>query len=225
MAGQKKPAIAEHGLHRRKDPQQRRSELTVKSILQATIELAEAEGFLNLGTRRIAERAGVSIGSLYQYFPTVEAILLAIYEETASRVANKFRAKMLNYMHSPMEVVGAKSLQLLLKEYEDNQLILHRMVIEVPQLTLTPGVASFDRLLRAGLRIYFLQFSQLTNKDVERVTFFLEIVIMGSLRNYLTNKPTQLSRTEFLQDLNKVLVSYVHSQHWNLPPEFGTSLE
>ena len=206
----------EHQLSRRKDPQQRRSALTVQSILQATMEIAKAEGFLNLGTRRIAERAGISVGSLYQYFPTVEAILLAIYEETASRVANKFREKMLSFMHSSMEAVGEKSLQSLLKEYEDNQLILHQMVIEVPRLTLMPGAASFDRLLRASLRIYFLQFSQLSNKDVERVSFFLEIVIIGSLRKYLTNRPAQLSRKEFLEDLNKVLVSYVRSQNWNL---------
>src|SRR5271166_4296203 len=51
---------------RRKTPRQHRSKLTVQSILQATLEIAAVEGFLNLGTRHIAERAGVSVGSLYQ---------------------------------------------------------------------------------------------------------------------------------------------------------------
>lgn len=205
----------ENALSRRKEPQQRRSELTVLSIKQAAIEIAKTDGFLNLTTREIAERAGISVGSLYQYFPTVEAVLLAIYEETAARVAGKFREKMLNFMHSSMEVVCAKSLQLLLKEYEDNQLILHRMTIEVPQLMLTSGVASFDRLVRAGLRVYLMQHRPLNSKEIERVSFFVEIVIIGSLRNYLTSKPSGLSKHEFLEDLKKLLVHYVNSQNWS----------
>ena len=207
----------EHSLTRRKEPQQRRSELTVKSIKQATIEIAVAEGFLHLGTRRIADRAGVSIGTLYQYFPTCEAILLAIYEETASHVANKFRERMLSLMHAPIDILGGKALQLLLKEFEDNRMILHQMVIEVPHLTLAPGAASFDRLFNAGLRIYFMQFSHLSNKDVERVCFFIGSIIISSLRNYISSKPPLLSRKEFLDDLNKVVVSYIQSQHWTSP--------
>jgi AcrR family transcriptional regulator len=197
---------------RRRAPRQLRSKLTVQSILQATVELAKKEGFLNLGTRRIAERAGVSVGSLYQYFPTVEAILVAIYEETASRVATRFRAKMLSVMHSRMEIVGKQTLRLLLKEYEDNQLILHQMTIELPQLLRAPGVASLDRLLRAGIRIYLMQFSALHEKDIERVSFFLEILVVGSLRNYLSNRPPQLSQQDFLEDLNTIAIGYARSQ-------------
>jgi len=213
-------AVAEKAgpaLTHRKTPRQRRSRLTVQSILQAATELAAKEGFLNLGTRRIAERAGVSVGSLYQYFPTVEAILIAIYEEKASLVANRFRAKMLSVMHSPMEIVGEKTLRLLLKEYEDNRLILHQMMIEVPHLTQAPGVASLDRLLGAGIRVYFMQFSGLKDQDIERVSFFLEIIVVGSLRSYLSNRPPQLSRQAFLADLNKAAISYVRSQNLELP--------
>ncbi|MDB5970054.1 MAG: TetR family transcriptional regulator [Hydrocarboniphaga sp.] len=207
---------ATRALTHRKAPQQKRSQMTVQSILQATMELAEAEGFLSLGTRRIAERAGISPGSLYQYFPTVEAILLTIYEETASRVTKKFRAKMLSIMEAPMETVGQKTLELLLKEYEANQLILHQMVIERPQLMMTPGAASLERLFGAGVRLYFSQFSGLNERDVERVSFFLDIVVIGSLRSYLSERPLQLSRKAFLDDLVKVTVSYVRSQNWKV---------
>lgn len=200
-----------------KAPKQRRSQMTVQSILQATMELAQEEGFRTLGTRRIAERAGISVGSLYQYFPTVEAIMLTLYEETASRVAERFRAKMLSVMDAPMEIVGARTLELLLKEYESNQLILHQMVTEKPQLMLTPGVASLERLFGVGVRLYFRQFSGLNAKDIERVSFFLDVIVMGALRHYLLDKPPQLSRKAFLQDLVKVTVSYVRSQKWDLP--------
>lgn len=200
-------------------PQQRRSELTVQSILQATIEIAEKEGFKNLGTRQIAERAGVSIGSLYRFFPTIEAILQTIYEEAASHMAMNFRARMLSLMHCDMETLGRKCLEGLLKEYEKNQLVLHRMATEVPQLLQQPGTASLDQLVLSGLRIYFMQFDRLTNKDIERVCFFLKVVIIGSFRDYLNGNSPRLSKAEFIDNLNRVMVSYVHSQNWNLPTD------
>ena len=203
----------------RKAPQQHRSAVTVQSILQATIEIAAKEGFKNLGSRRIAERAGVSVGSLYRFFPTVDTILLAIYEEAASHTAKNFRAKMLSLMHHDMKTLGRKVLEVLVKEYEQNQLILHRMTTEVPHLMQTPGIASLDQLLLSGLRIYFMQFKQLSNKDIERVCFFLKIVIMGSLRDYFNENRPRLSRNEFIDNLNLVMLSYVHSQNWNLPTD------
>lgn len=63
------------GFHPRKHPRQRRSMATVDAIVEATARILEEEGLLALNTNVIAERAGVSIGSLYQYFPTKEVIL------------------------------------------------------------------------------------------------------------------------------------------------------
>lgn len=62
----------------RKLPQQARSEATVEAILQAAAQVFERHGYAAGTTNRIAERAGVSIGSLYQYFPSKDAILLAL---------------------------------------------------------------------------------------------------------------------------------------------------
>ena len=68
--------------HARKAPRQTRSRSTVDAIKQAARELVSAEGFSSSSTSTtlIAERAGVSIGSLYQYFPTREAIFIALFE-------------------------------------------------------------------------------------------------------------------------------------------------
>ncbi len=59
----------------RKKPRQRRSKVTCDAILEAAARILETEGPRNLTTNRIAENAGVSVGSLYQYFPSKEAIL------------------------------------------------------------------------------------------------------------------------------------------------------
>jgi AcrR family transcriptional regulator len=64
----------------RKRPRQQRSQDTYEAILDAAVQLFERDGYAAATTNRIAERAGVSIGSLYQYFPNKEALLYALGE-------------------------------------------------------------------------------------------------------------------------------------------------
>ena len=67
-------------LNPRKSPCQRRSRATVEAILDAAARILAHEGLGAMNTNRIAETAGVSIGSLYQYFPNKEAVLAALHE-------------------------------------------------------------------------------------------------------------------------------------------------
>lgn len=62
----------------KRKPKQARACDTVETIFAATAQLLQREGPGRLSTNRIAERAGVSIGSLYQYFPDMDAILVAM---------------------------------------------------------------------------------------------------------------------------------------------------
>ncbi len=63
-----------------KEPKQARSRETFEAILGAAAQVFERKGYAGATTNRIAERAGVSIGSLYQYFPNKDAILVALSE-------------------------------------------------------------------------------------------------------------------------------------------------
>ncbi|MBZ5709915.1 TetR family transcriptional regulator [Nannocystis pusilla] len=65
----------------RKTPKQARSSRLVEAILQAAIRVLERDGAAAFTTIRVAERAGVSVGSLYQYFPNKESILFRLQEE------------------------------------------------------------------------------------------------------------------------------------------------
>lgn len=65
----------------RKMPTQARSKATVEAILRAAAQVFRRHGYASATTDRIAERAGVSIGSLYQYFPNKDAILVALAEQ------------------------------------------------------------------------------------------------------------------------------------------------
>jgi AcrR family transcriptional regulator len=70
----------ETGLTPRKKPLQRRAQETVEVILEAAAQVFSEAGYDEGTTNRIAERAGVSIGSLYQYFPNKNALLVALVE-------------------------------------------------------------------------------------------------------------------------------------------------
>jgi len=62
----------------RKKPRQRRSQETVAAILEATARVLRAEGLEGASTNKIAKVAGVSVGSLYQYFPNKQALVVAL---------------------------------------------------------------------------------------------------------------------------------------------------
>lgn len=67
----------------RKQPRQARSQATVEAILVAAARVLEAEGVRAFTTNRVAEVAGVSVGSLYQYFPNKEALIVALHDRHA----------------------------------------------------------------------------------------------------------------------------------------------
>lgn len=72
-------------LRPRKRPTQPRAVETVACILEAAAQLLEAQGRDAFNTNAVAERAGVSIGSLYQYFPGKEALLIALMQREKER--------------------------------------------------------------------------------------------------------------------------------------------
>lgn len=65
----------------RKRPKQARSARLVEAILQAAVRVLERDGAAGFTTVRVAERAGVSVGSLYQYFPNKQSILFRLQQD------------------------------------------------------------------------------------------------------------------------------------------------
>lgn len=75
-------------LNPRKKPQQRRSRVTIDTIFEATIQVLLANGLDRITTVQIADRAGVSVGSLYQYFPNKRALLAAVVKRHVGEVVD-----------------------------------------------------------------------------------------------------------------------------------------
>lgn len=76
----------------RKQPRQARSNELVRAILQAAVQVLAEEGAPRFTTARVAEKAGVSIGSLYQYFPNKAAILFRLQSDEWQQTTDLLRA-------------------------------------------------------------------------------------------------------------------------------------
>ncbi len=76
----------------RRRPRQRRSKDTVAFVLEAAAQVFGERGYARTTTNHVAERAGVSIGTLYQYFPNKDALLLALAREHLGGARAEFDA-------------------------------------------------------------------------------------------------------------------------------------
>src|SRR5690242_6395595 len=101
----------------RKQPKQERSQATVEAILTATARILVREGFDRASTNRVAEEAGVSIGSLYQYFPSKEALVAALIERHMERMSATLEAEMAEVATAPLELAVRRMVAFMLNAH------------------------------------------------------------------------------------------------------------
>jgi AcrR family transcriptional regulator len=86
----------------RKQPVQQRSAVTVDAILAATIQVLIRMGKEKLTTTHVARRAGVSVGTLYQYFPNKRSLLQAVLRKHLNSVTEAFESACLEHRGKPL---------------------------------------------------------------------------------------------------------------------------
>src|SRR5689334_7605927 len=96
------PAQLQSRFEPRKTPVQTRATVTVEAISEATIQVLLKEGVGRLTTTRVAERAGVSVGTLYQYYPNKQALLFAVLADHLGNVASTVEAACEQARHKPL---------------------------------------------------------------------------------------------------------------------------
>lgn len=96
------PADAVVAFEPRKTPVQARSTVTVEAISEATIQVLLRHGAERLTTTRVAQRAGVSVGTLYQYYPNKQSLLFAVLENHLSKVMARVEAACESACHKPL---------------------------------------------------------------------------------------------------------------------------
>ena len=96
------PADAIVAFEPRKTPLQARSTVTVEAISEATIQVLLSHGADRLTTTRVAQRAGVSVGTLYQYYPNKQSLLFAVLENHLTNVMATVEAACESACHRPL---------------------------------------------------------------------------------------------------------------------------
>ena len=142
-------------LNPRKQPSQRRSRETVGIILEAAARILEKDGLAGFNTNAVAERAGVSIGSIYQYFPNKDALILALIA--------KFEHELLETVREAAKVARGRGLPAALNLFVRALLEAHgrraelNRLLEAEEERLRPrlpdhrGVRELNRILRSLL--------------------------------------------------------------------------
>ena len=159
----------------RKAPGQARSKETVSVILEASARILESEGLRGFNTNSVAAKAGVSVGSLYQYFPNKDAILLALIERFEDASQNAILQALQSAKGQPLK----PSLKLFVRALVGMHYRRPRLnrILEAEEERLGGGAADFA--FRPGLRD-LLQERQ--SEIATRITGATERVAMAIMR-------------------------------------------
>ncbi len=113
----------------RKLPTQERAGHTIAVIHEAAADILQREGEVNFTTNRIAERAGVSIGTVYQYFPNKDAILAAIAERELTAVLALMRKVLLKASPQTPEDTVRELLRVAIRAFSGRQRLRRAVVM------------------------------------------------------------------------------------------------
>lgn len=115
----------------RKKPRQGRSRETVAVILEAATQVFEERGYQETSTNQIAERAGVSIGSLYQYFPNKESILYMLLERHVESINRLIESQIVEIEKAGgFGKTAIRSIIQLFIGLHENEPAYHRIIME-----------------------------------------------------------------------------------------------
>lgn len=139
-----------------KIPRQPRSVEMVHCILNAGMHVIEEEGLHAMTTNRVAERAGVSVGSLYQYFANRESLLAGIIERSLLDITRLMQDTRIAGIDEPVEQLLRTRLVLMLRYYDPHLPVVRRVLREAPLLADNGLLAAMEQLLVDLIRDYLL---------------------------------------------------------------------
>lgn len=178
----------------RKNASQERSRLTVAALLDATARILVREGFDQASTNRIAEVAGVSIGSLYQYFPGKEALVAAVIERHQQEIMQTVRAELADVLTQPVRTAVRTLVAVAVKAHQVDPR-LHRVLAEqIPRVGKLEKLASFNRENYTLFRTYLeSRRSELRVADLELASFVCVTSIEALTHNAVLHYPGVLA--------------------------------
>lgn len=191
----------------RREPKQQRSRQTVEAVLEAVKRVARRHGADAITTNRVAEVAGVSIGSLYQYFPDKHAIFVALHDRHVDEVRQVIERTMTDCSSASLEDFTGELVECLANVHSDDA-DLHEVVSAA-----VPGSAhGFKSALRAtlGRVISPAQQDRYTADEAERMLFVLPQMV-EALVHGVAHQKQALSRERAKDEAIRTVAVYLNS--------------
>ena len=194
----------------RKRPRQERSEATVDAALEAAAREFASAGYEATTTNRIAESAGISVGSLYQYFPSKEAI--------AVELARRYRADRLAFVRTQLEAVGEKPVELVVRalfasvlKAEGIRPALYRVLIE-QVMRVTSGrreLRGYEEKLEAIVAGALRRVQPPPAiEDFDLAAFMLVRLVLALVHSAAADRP-RYNTPALVNELTKLVVGYL----------------
>ncbi len=192
----------------RKLPKQERSQATVEAILTATTHILTEKGYDHLTTNRVAELAGVSIGSLYQYFPNKESLIFALTEHYANEMAQIAQQHLAGLEDSSIIDVLQQIVKAALAAHAVNPK-LHRVLHE--QIPRSEEMRQLDdERMEKMLRSFMAhRCNQLQPKNLDLTVFIVGRTIKALSHGAMLDRPELLNNGELEQEIMAMLSSYL----------------
>lgn len=168
----------------RKHASQERSRATVDALVEATARILVREGFDKASTNRIAEVAGVSVGSLYQYFPSKEALVAAVIERHRQEITHAVRGELSTAAKQPL-AQGVRTLVAVAVKAHRIDPKLHRVLAEqIPRVGKLETAETFGRENFAVFRAYLENHrDEIRVRDLELASFLCVTAIEAVTHN------------------------------------------
>jgi AcrR family transcriptional regulator len=194
----------------------------VRILALACEKILAEDGPDGLNTNRIAEVAGVPIGSLYRYFPNKEALIAEVYERQLEALALTYETGWAeDEAHAP------RSLDDALRLHVEGNASMHRKLLRLHQAFYRQHQASLDlgdrmserydrsflAQAEAWLGIQLRRFEgELGASDVELATFIVTRSIAGALRSAARDAPDRLSDPAFCAALVRMALAFLRTK-------------
>lgn len=194
----------------RKTPKQQRSKETVDVILAATARVLVREGFDRASTNRIAETAGVSIGSLYQYFPSKEALVAALVERHIDVMSERLQSEMAACAELPVEAAIRRMVTLMLDAHGVEP-ELHRVLNEqVPRIGRLHRVHEVEARMQKLARAYFeRRREELRPIDLDTAAFVVVQTIEALTHASTMHGESAPPRDALVDEMTTLIVRYL----------------
>ena len=191
----------------RKKPQQERSLAMVATLLEAATRVFVKEGYAKATTNRIATAAGVSVGSLYQYFPSKDAIAVELLRRYRDGLVELIGARLRTATPDNFGAVVRALLGELMRAEGINP-ALHRVLIEqVLRTSARAEMLGFEERLE-GLLADALRAANLGVDDPELTAFVLVRVVLSVVQSVVVDRP-RYKTPAVADELTHLVLGYV----------------